>query len=134
MPPSVALTYCRNLTEILSIAPIATGPHFISFTLEASERLREFEAWLEPQLAKYGPLGGIADWASKLAGEVARLAAILHVAEHVGADGSWQAPIEASTVENAIELGRFYLAHAKAAFAEMGADPEIENAKHVLAW
>jgi hypothetical protein len=38
------------------------------------------------------------------------------------------------TVRRAAELGRFYLAHARAAFAEMGADPEVENAKHLFAW
>lgn len=44
------------------------------------------------------------------------------------------AEIDADTIARGIELGEYYLAHARAAFAEMGADIEIEGAKHVLAW
>jgi hypothetical protein len=94
----------------------------------------EFEKWLEPRLAVEAELGTLADWASKLAGAVARIAAILHVAASADVERAIKAPLTGETLANAIELGSFFLAHARAAFAEMGADPEVERARHVLSW
>jgi hypothetical protein len=38
------------------------------------------------------------------------------------------------SVERAIHLGRYLIAHARAAYAEMRADPVIADAQHLLAW
>jgi hypothetical protein len=94
----------------------------------------EFETWLEPRLAIDAQLGTLADWASKLAGAVARIAAILHVAAAADVQRAIKTPLTAKTLANAIEIGRFFLSHAQAAFAEMGADPEVERGKQVLSW
>jgi len=37
-------------------------------------------------------------------------------------------------VERAVKIGRYLIPHAQAAFAEMGTDPTVEEAKHVLRW
>ena len=73
----------------------------------------------------------LAGWANKLAGAIARLAGVLHVAA-IGEGGDWLTPIDPRTVEAAIALGRDYLLpHAKAAFALMGADEKLEKARRV---
>ena len=37
-------------------------------------------------------------------------------------------------VERAVKIGRYLIPHAQAALAEMGTDPTVEEAKHVLRW
>jgi hypothetical protein len=88
---------------------------------------------IEPQLAEDGALRSVADWANKLAGAVARLAAILHYAEKSFEPNSIL-EIPAKAVQDAIKIGRYLIEHAKAAYSEMGCDPEIEDARKLLHW
>jgi hypothetical protein len=37
-------------------------------------------------------------------------------------------------MQRAIQIGHYLLAHARKTFAEMGCDPAVEDARHVLAW
>ena len=112
------------------------APHWLRFSAAAESIFQEFEKWLEPQLADGEELSYLAGWANKLAGLVARIAAILHVAEAVGNEalGSLD-PISQTTVKAAICLGKDYLLpHAQAAFGLMGGDPRLEVAHAVLGW
>jgi Protein of unknown function (DUF3987) len=105
--------------------------HFLMFSVGADDALREFERWLEPQLAEDQPLGGTHGWAGKLAGSIARIAAIFHMIKTEGRD--WNTAISVETVQAAIILGRDYLLpHALAAFAQMGADAKVALARKVV--
>jgi hypothetical protein len=95
---------------------------------------QQFEAWLEPRLGPFGELGSMTDWAGKLVGTVARLTGILHVAEHANLAAPWELAIGIDSVERAIRLGEYLIQHARATYAEMGADPVIADAKHLLTW
>jgi hypothetical protein len=53
----------------------------LAFTPEAVQALLRFSADLEPRLAEGGDLEPVRDWAAKLPGAVARVAAILHLAD-----------------------------------------------------
>jgi hypothetical protein len=109
-------------------------PHWLMFSPEADQAIQELESWLEPQLAWGEELSHLAGWAQKLAGAVARIAGILHVADAVSQDGDWRQPISQHTVERAIRLGRdYFLLHALAAFGMMGADPRAELGNLILA-
>jgi hypothetical protein len=111
------------------------APNWLSFSAAADQAIQQFEKWLEPQLAPGELLSNLAGWANKLAGAVARIAGILHVAEAVGSGENWQTQISAETVEAAIRLGRDYLLpHAQAAFGLMGTDPRLEDARRAVAW
>lgn len=88
--------------------------------------------WLEPQLGEDGDLGNLADWAGKLLGTVARIAGLLHMAQH-GPEGV-RSPIDGPTMSGATLIGRYYLAHAQVAFGLIGADPQVEQAQKVLRW
>ena len=110
------------------------APNWLNFSAAADRRLQEFERWLEPQMAEGEELSLLAGWAQKLAGAAARIAGILHVVEAVATGRPWNAPISEQTVEAAVTLARdYFLPHAQAAFALMGADATVENARHVWA-
>jgi DNA primase len=135
VPLEVERTYQDNLTRLWQLEASADAPHLLHFSEEADEALAEFERWLEPKLAPEEELSLLAGWANKLAGAVARLAGILHVADAVGRSVAWDFPIDAATVDKAINIGRdYFLPHAQAAFAQMGADQRLEDARRILRW
>jgi hypothetical protein len=108
-------------------------PQTLRFSPEADQAMADFEAWLEPQLGDEGELVYIRDWCCKLAGEAARIALILHMAEGTAQGDRFSAIISEATVRKAIRLARDYLLpHALAAFDLMGADPIVEEAKLLL--
>jgi replicative DNA helicase len=110
------------------------APHVLDLEPDARARLQRFEAWLEPQLAEFGALGNMTDWAGKLVGAVGRIAWILHMAALAGEKAPWEIPISRATIERAIEIGGYLIPHARATFAEMGADAVQDQAKRILRW
>jgi hypothetical protein len=111
------------------------GAHWLEFSPEAERLLEDFERWLEPQLAPGEELSQLAGWANKLAGAVARVAGVLHMAATAGVAEPWNVPVGEAAAAAAIRLGRDYLLpHALAAFGLMGADERLEDAKAVAAW
>src|SRR5262249_6035228 len=105
-------------------------PKIIKLTPAALDCLDAFRGEIEPQLAEGGALRSIGDWANKLAGAVVRLAAILHYAAHPTPHEISEIPAQA--IKDAIAIGRYLIPHAQAAYAEMGADPEMEDARRLL--
>jgi SAM-dependent methyltransferase len=87
-----------------------------------------------PQLAVAGDLALMVDWAGKLEGAVLRIAALLHLAQHVLGGRPWAVAVSAETMRRAVTVGRYLIPHARAAFAQMGADSLIEDAEHVVGW
>ncbi len=79
-------------------------------------------------------LAGVRDWASKLAGAVARIAGGLHLLENVGRDCPWNIPISPETILAAWAIGDYLIAHALAAFGSMGVDPNVSLATRLLGW
>lgn len=88
----------------------------------------------EAQLSTYGSLGSISDWAGKLCGAVGRIAGLLHSATMVPHHRPWEAPISAEVAQRAVHIGEYLVEHTKAAFAEMGNDPILEDARFILGW
>lgn len=112
-------------------------PVEFKLSAEADDYLAGFQDEIEPLLAEGGDLSALSDWAGKLCGAVVRIAGILHAAE-ISDTFSLSVigitPISAATFKKALSIGRYLIPHAKAAFAEMGADPEIEAARALLRW
>jgi replicative DNA helicase len=144
VPRSIKANYAKKVKKLLELATDESAPEesiepkTLRMTLEAQRKMREFSTWLEPQLGEYGDLGGMTDGAGKLAGAVARIAGVLHCMEHVsrkaGEKGPWNEDIDHQTVDRAVEIGGYLIFHARAAYAEMGKDPKVEEAKYVLRW
>jgi hypothetical protein len=74
-------------------------------------------------------------WLSKLTGQTARLAAIIHVTTHWSAGaGPTSSTITADTVSNAIILARYYRSNALAVFGLMGELPHQRLGLRLLDW
>jgi len=163
VPEAVSERYHQLCTLLLRITEHRTDGEVVSFPIyfsaEACGRLERFSEELEPRLSAGSELGPICDWANKLAGGIARVAALLHLAgcrDHCGYSGNCGSPnestsevdpdhcgysgkegkieIEVETIDRSILIGLYLLTHAQAAFAFMGTDPEVENAKKLLSW
>jgi len=107
-------------------------PAVLVFTPEADRALLNFQQALEPRLGLAGDLGHMADWASKLAGHVARIAGLLHLAANVRT--GWQRPVQVETVNDAIRIGHYLVAHARIAFEAMVMGPVVNDAAALLSW
>jgi hypothetical protein len=73
----------------------------------------------------------LADWGAKYVGAVARIAGIIHLAEH-GADTGPRTPIAATTILAASRIGEYFKAAAINAFTEMGSDQITADAVYLL--
>lgn len=117
--------------ERQALAPLAGDDiPVIELSPEAREIHRAFRESLEPRLhPQTGDLATMGDWANKLAGAVARIAGVLHVAEH-GQTGAISEP----TMRAALALGEYAMAHAAKAFGVMLSSPVEEDARALLNW
>lgn len=81
------------------------------FRLELTEDARalhmDFERKIEPMLREDGPLGALSDFGAKLAGQVARIAALVHVLDHP--ETWWKEPVSEIAMGGALEAGRYAL-------------------------
>jgi replicative DNA helicase len=132
VPAHVTARYRHELRRLLTL-DCQAQPHVLAFGDEARAIFRDFEATLEPRLAEGAELGGIADWGAKLAGAIARIAAVIHLADS-REETPWDMEVTAATVQRAIKIANYLVPHALAAFALMGSNEEVEEARHLLAW
>ncbi|GLU49851.1 DUF3987 domain-containing protein [Nocardiopsis ansamitocini] len=133
VPPDVAQTYRHRLTTLLYSLWNLTEPVTLTFTPEARQRItRLLYEEVEPQLRPEGRLGQIRDWGGKYVGAIVRIAALIHLGDHL-TDG-WARPIDTATLEKAYAIGEYYAEHALAVFGAMGNDPAHEIARKVLDW
>lgn len=107
--------------------------HTLHLSAEAYAEWKEFSRYMETQMRPDQPLEHLTDWAGKCPGALARLAAVLHVAEHAG---SLQPPLEVplETVKKAAVLMISFIEHSKVAFDLMGADEMLQSARKVWGW
>jgi hypothetical protein len=132
VPAPVDRAYSVRLTRL--VITLADQPESLHLRLseEANQRVLDLERTLEPRLAPHADLANITDWASKLSGAMSRIGGLLHLAELLPT--AWPQPVEPRHIDAAARLGQYYLAHALAVFDRMGADPAIDDARHVLDW
>jgi hypothetical protein len=132
VPAQLAHEYAAKLC-ILARSLDAVGTGLVIRLAPASQRLlNDYAARLEPRLGEDGDLRPMADWAGKLAGAIARVAALVHLAGNVRR--AWGDEVPPAAVEAAISIGDYAVAHARAVFALMGADSNVELARRVLSW
>lgn len=137
IPEGVRRAYDDALRHLLGL-PWASDEHGEPtahvLTLERGAYLAwaEFAGAIEPELAEGGRFETVRDWAGKLPGLAARLAGNIHCMEHL--DHAPSLSVSESTMGRALDLAAALVGHSLAAFGMMGADPDIEAAKHVLTW
>jgi hypothetical protein len=133
VPDDVLRTYTGTIEQLIVSLAEWTDPLLLTLTPTALKLHTEWRAEIEPRLKQgTGDLEALRDWASKLPGATARLAGLLHLAEHP-ADG-FRAPVGEETMARAITQARYWTDHAMAAFGAMRAHPAIEDARAVLDW
>ncbi len=124
VPENVYAAYKRLIYNLLS--EMRTGDaRIIKLTAGAQERIGTFYDWVERRLG--GEYSMYGDWLGKLVGNTLRIAGILARASVMNPDGSGAilygddaVVIEASVMESAIKIARYFLVHAVNAYGEMG--------------
>jgi hypothetical protein len=101
-------------------------------TAEADRLLTDFQGELEPELGPGGKYEGMSGWVGKLAGTVARIAGCLQLASHPPESESVGTEIDQDTMKAALDLGRFYLAHAERAYSRYVGSPVHRMAQRIL--
>ena len=138
MPEAVRKAYNDKMAALLGL-PVQEEngtlvPRTLHLSPDARRTYQRFAEWVEPKLAPHEELGHMADWGGKLAGAVVRIAGLLHMAERAGAAAPWENPISEKTFARAVLISEYLIPHAQAAYAQMGADPAVDDAKHILSW
>lgn len=130
VPPEITETYEQNVRKLAEDLAGWTDPAVLNLDDDARQLLLDTEATIEPQLAEDGRLGTglLAEWGSKLAGAMLRIAGLLHVASEAEA---FRAPISAATLAQAVRIGTYYAEHARAALGLLG-ETDTGDARYVL--
>ncbi len=134
MQESVRREYCQRIKTLAAIESALDSEgkpteRILQLTVDADDCLCAFQEAIEPKLAEAGDLAMMTDWAGKLPGAILRIAGILSLAE-----SEKSTSVSADIIRRAIQIGEYLIPHAKAAYAEMGADEQIGQAKYVLRW
>lgn len=126
VPPEVSAAYRSMIFRMMAL-PVDSEPHTLHLSEKAFDLLADYFQEHEKFLAGEGQ--AISDWASKYIGAVLRIAGLLHCADIEDTEQD----VSASTVSRAIQIGKYFLAHATYAYSMMGTDLSIQKAKFVLA-
>ncbi len=124
----------RALLEFNSICGRINSPEPMVLTLNQGAYVcfLDFGEEIERSLAPGGQFEYARDWAGKLHGTIARIAGILHVIENH--NNLNKKEISEQTMMSAILIGCYLREHALAALDLMGADPTVDDARHILEW
>lgn len=107
------------------------SPVVLELSAEAYRLWLGFAGEVEKGLAPGEEFEGMNDWGGKLAGAVARMAALFHLATEEKPEAVKVSP---QAMQQAMYMGALLTEHAKAAYALMGTDETIEGARRVLDW
>lgn len=128
-PPNkdLANSFEQRITRLLEVEP---GERFLRINRDALAVWEGGANAIERDQAPGGPLEGMTDFASKLAGHVARLAGLLHL---MAGHTDFKA-IDADTVRAALVFGGYYLETTKQVFGMLTAGTRTEFAQKILHW
>ena len=127
--------YERSIRSLLQL-PLPAEDHPPSLSLEggALDDWADFADDIEKRQADGGDLEECRDYASKLAGRVARIAGLFHLVRYRENKAPWSVPIDREDVLAAWAVGETLLAHALVVFDRVGANPNQEEAEKALRW
>jgi putative DNA primase/helicase len=128
--------YRGEVLRLLEIEPrtdVAEGDddeHVLLLSDQARELWVDFAQKIEGDQAEGGPLEAMRDWCAKLPGGALRVAGLLHIAAHGGAEDA----ISDETMQRAIGLCLRLIRHAQAVFDLIGADAATDDARVCWRW
>lgn len=130
VPAHIAGTYTTAVKLLATELAEWVDPVVLPLDPSASAVLQQFQETLEPRMRPGKDLAHIADWANKLAGAAVRIAGLLHLAADPA--GGWRKPVGADRMTDAVQLARFFIQHALAAFDAMTGDPVLADAATIV--
>lgn len=134
LPPTVTRHYEAALKSLADVPPNLMNEREVPRTLmlspDAYSLWKEYQHEVERMMRGGGRLDHLKDWGGKLPGAAARTAGLFHCADFTS-DLLNQHSIGPETMARAVSLARFLTDHAVAVFDLMGADEDIEAAKHL---
>lgn len=131
IPQHVKDAYERGIFGLLeSWGEPVSKPKLLTFTDPARELWFDFAQDVENQQGEGGRYEAISDWTSKLPGALARVAAVLELAEM----GLTADEVSEVAMRNALRLGHLLIEHARAAFSLLGTDAVDTDAVALVRW
>lgn len=132
-PPSHEVTGEYADTLIRLVTEIWTNPTAVPMRLDggAYVAVQRYRAELEPRLGRTNELGALTDWASKLTGQLVRIAGLLTLYTDPKAT-----VVSDERMADALALSDYFISHAWRAYDLMGDDVygQLEPARAVHAW
>jgi replicative DNA helicase len=133
IPANLRNQYIKNIKLLMQ--QMTEKPIILKFGNDADALFQAFQESIEIQLRDGGALSEIPEWGGKLVGNIARIAALLHIAKHIEgylSPATIPVDIDAETVHGATTLSNFFIEHAKASLGKMRITTETEEAVDLL--
>lgn len=131
IPEAVANAYEARMLALMDEGPgDVNGPKVLDLSDAAKELWLDFADYIEQGMGPGGRFDALLDWASKLPGAVARIAALLELAD----TGQGADLVNEDSMRRAVELGELLIEHAMATFGLIGRDSVDVDARAVLDW
>lgn len=138
VPTNVRAAYGAGIRRLLTL-PLTTtaaaedkpGHWKLHLSPQAYTSWKDFQRSVEILMREGGKLFELKDWASKLPGAAARIAAVMHC---VCVDPRESCAVQVQLMEIALALATALIDQALAVFDLMRRDPAVEDAQRILRW
>src|SRR5680860_20744 len=128
IPGDVAVRYY----DALRLASVVTKLELeLVLDSRASDEFNTFRSEIEERQRDGADLHPIKGWASKLPGQVLRIAAVFHI---VDAEGQPSHRVTVSTLRRALAFAPYLEAHALIAFSQSGRIAAVNDAQRLIGW
>jgi hypothetical protein len=134
VPESASIAYEACIRQLLSIEQPQDGPLIIELSDEARAEWHEYFGAVERDMRPDRRFEHTRDWAGKLPGMAARIAGLLHCAEHAFDANMMSSKLSLNTMARALDFACVCEHHALAAYDLMGADLELKAARKLWGW
>ena len=124
--PTIRDAYEARVLELLDTS-VPAEPAVVTMEADAAEIFHLWRQGLEVRRRPMGDLRPMAEWSTKAESSVARVAALIAVAEG-------RHTVTEDDMHQAIEIGCYWLAHAKIAHDLWSTDDRLTNARAIVAW
>lgn len=129
IPEADRAEYVNTVKRLLAI-PVPENPKAVEPDADADRLAESFFYEIEKEMEDASP--EFKAWLGKLHGTTMRIALSLHCLEYI--EKSEEHKISGETMDNAVQIGRYFKAHAEAAYNIMGMmdSPEVRDAKYLM--
>jgi putative DNA primase/helicase len=134
IPDAVENAHDKALRALLSAKRPADGPNVIKLSAEAYAAFRAFSAHIETTMREGGSLEHMRDFAGKMPGSAARIAANLHRGDLALHSDPFGVVLPKATMIRALDCADVFIKYAIAAFDLMGTNEDVTGARRVWEW